>query len=187
MASTRSHSRTETAAAAAAAARSQVEKPAAKKPKLEEADRAPLMLSPAELERVVDFVLIKSAAAVGSDKVKKLYREAKAAFLPDVSKYIGKIYVSLHIELAGGEANAHFTTTREDWELVKEATDDEAFRLGDVCGKHSDISIGFHPDHWYFSIEEDPYGIAKMVQMHGDGVPYWIEEFLAEQDEEEEK
>jgi len=95
--------------------------------------------------------------------------------------------VSLHIELCGGEANAHFTTTLEDWDLIQDATHDDAFRLGDVCGKHSDISIGFHPDHWHFSIEEDPYGIAKMVQMHGDGVPYWIEEFLAEQDEEEEK
>jgi len=165
----------------------QAAEPAAKKQKLGAEDRKPLMISPAELERVVDFVLIKSAAAVGSDKVKKLYREAKAAFLPDVSKYAGKIYVSLHIELAGGEANAHFTTTREDWERVKDATHDDAFRLGDVCGKHSDISIGFHPDHWHFSIEEDPYGIAKMAQMHGDGVPYWIEEFLAAEDEEEEK
>ena len=161
--------------------------PAAKKQKLGEEDRKVLMLSPAELERVVDFVLIKSAAAVGSDKVKKLYREAKAEFLPDVSKYTGKIYVSLHIELAGGEANAHFTTTHEDWDLIQDATHDDAFRLGDVCGKHSDISIGFHPDHWHFSIEEDPYGIAKMVQMHGDATPYWIEEYLAEADEEEEK
>ena len=177
MASTRSHSRAELD-------REQEAESAAKKPKLEEAERAPLMLSPAELERVVEFVLLKSGAAVGSDKAKKLHRDAKAVFLPDVSKYIGKIYVSLHIELAGGEANAHFTTTLEDWERVQDATHDDAFRLGDVCGKHSDISIGFHPDHWHFSIEEDPYGIAKMVQMHGDGVPYWIEEFMAEQDEE---
>ena len=161
--------------------------PAAKKQKLGEENRKPLMISPAELERVIDFVLTKSAAAVGSDKVKKLYRETKAAFLPDVTKYKGKIYVSLHIELAGGEANAHFTTTHEDWDLIQDATHDDAFRLGDVCGKHSDISIGFHHDHWQFTIEEDPYGIAKMVQMHGDATPYWIEEYLAAEDEEEEK
>ena len=179
MASTRSHSRAELD-------REQEAESAAKKPKLEEAERAPLLLSPAELDRIIDFVILKSAT-IDADAVKKIKSDAKAAFLPDVSKYIGKIYVSLHIELAGGEANAHFTTTREDWELVKDATHDDAFRLGDVCGKHSDISIGFHHDHWHFSIEEDPYGIAKMVQMHGDGVPYWIEEFLAEQDEEEEK
>ena len=160
--------------------------PAVKKQKLE--DKDPLwMLSPAELKRVVDFVIEKSATAKDADAMKQILKDAEAEFLPDVSKYIGKIYVSLHIELAGGEANAHFTTTHEDWDLIQDATHDDAFRLGDVCGKHSDISIGFHPDHWQFSIEEDPYGIAKMVQMHGDATPYWIEEFLAEADEEEEK
>jgi len=160
--------------------------PAAKKQKLEETERVPLMLSPAELDRIIDFVILKSATT-DADAVAQIKSDAKAAFLPDVTKYAGMIYVSLHIELAGGEANAHFTTTHEDWDLIQDANHDDAFRLGDVCGKHSDISIGFHPDHWHFSIEEDPYGIAKMVQMHGDGVPYWIEEFLAEQDEEEEK
>jgi len=175
MASTRSHSRAELD-------REQEAESAAKKPKLEEAEKAPLLLSPAELDRIIDFVILKSG-----EPMETIRSAARAAFLPDVSKYVGKIYVSLHIELCGGEANAHFTTTLEDWDLIQDATHDDAFRLGDVCGKHSDISIGFHPDHWHFSIEEDPYGIAKMVQMHGDGVPYWIEEFLAEQDEEEEK
>ena len=89
--------------------------------------------------------------------------------------------VSLHIELAGGEANAHFTAMHEDWQRVKDTTDNDAFYLGDVCGKHSDIKIGFNPHYWEISIEEDPYGIAKMVQMHGDGCPYWIKEFLAKE------
>ena len=160
--------------------------PAAKKQKLEEADKAPLMLSPAELDRIIDFVVLRSET-IDAETVKQIKSDAKAAFLPDVSKYVGKIYVSLHIELAGGEANAHFTTTHEYWDLIQDATHDDAFRLGDVCGKHSDISIGFHHDHWQFTIEEDPYGIAKLVQMHGDATPYWIEEYLAEQDEEEEK
>ena len=131
----------------------QTAEPAAKKQKLE--DKDPLwMLSPAELKRVVDFVIQKSATAMDVDAMKQILKDAEAEFLPDVSKYIGKIYVSLHIELAGGEANGHFITTREDWERVKEATEDDAFRLGDVCGKHSDISIGFHPDYWIYSIEE---------------------------------
>ena len=106
--------------------------PAAKKQKLEEAERVPVMISPAELDRIIDFVVLRSET-IDAATVKQIKSDAKAAFLPDVSKYIGKIYVSLHIELAGGEANAHFTTTHEDWDLIQDATHDDAFRRGHCC------------------------------------------------------
>ena len=78
--------------------------PAAKKQKLE--DKDPLwMLSPSELKRIVDFVHQKSATAMDVDAMKQILKEAEAEFLPDVSKYKDKIYVSLHIDLSGGEAN----------------------------------------------------------------------------------
>jgi hypothetical protein len=130
----------------------------------------------------------KSDTAMDVDAMKQILKDAEAEFLPDVSKYIGKIYVSLLLELAGGEANAHFTTTREDWDLIQ-ATHDDAFRLGGCCGKHSDITMGADHDCWRFTIavEEDPYCIAEMVQMHGDSTPYWIEKYLAAEDEKEEK
>jgi hypothetical protein len=174
MTSTRPRSPDETTPAA---------EPAVKKPKLEEAGRVPLMLSPAELDRVIDFVILKSGT-VDVDSIKAIKSDAKTAFLPDVSEYIGKIYVSLYIELAGGEVNEHFTTTRKDWQRVQDATDEDAFYLGDVCGKHSEIHIGFQPDFWEFSIDEDPYTIAKMVQMHGDEFPWWIEDYLAKENSE---
>lgn len=137
------------------------------------------MINPEEMKRIVDFV--------HSSKAKDLHEAAIREFLPDVTQYKGKMFVTIDIDLRGGEAHAAFLTDEKEWTRITKGTWDEAFNLGEVCGKYSSVKVGYHDIFWGVAKEKDPYAIARLVAEHGAEKPLWIEDYLAEYESEAEE
>jgi hypothetical protein len=145
-----------------------------------------LLVTPAELSRVVEFCIRKATLVQpwNTEAASILHQQAKERFLPDVEKYRGKFYVTIDIELNGGELHAGFVTTDTEWDKIEKGTKHSAFELGDVAGKYSDVKIGYSDHYWNTRITRDPYDIAKLVATHGEDTPEWIERYLEKYNEQ---
>jgi len=152
-----------------------------------------IMIVPAQLQSIVSFVLKQADEVVhyGTGKVfdeERIMKLAADKFLPDVTRFKDKIFVHLIIEMRGGDVNTYFLTNEDDWRLITHGTHPDAFNLGEIHGKHSEVKIGYSKDYWDVTIEKDPYEIARLVAEHGSGVPDWVEEYLEQfpEDDDEE-
>lgn len=89
--------------------------------------------------------------------------------------------------MRGADVNAAFLISPADWARVTKGTAHDAFHLGEVCGKHSDVSLPYSEIYWDPQIETDPYAIARLVAGHGSFQPWWIEQYLKEYESEAEE
>jgi hypothetical protein len=114
------------------------------------------MLTPAELKAVLDW-------AYAHPDSKATRGEADAKFLPDVSKYRDRVYVHLHLDFhRGGSYESH--EIMADWELKLLDHFNPEIHLGEVNGKHSEVSLLWR--ELLRRSETDPYKIARLDEMH---------------------
>jgi hypothetical protein len=84
-----------------------------------------IKMTPAELQEVLDWAFARSDSKAARE-------EARSKFLPDVSKYEGKVYVHLHLDLyPGGRYNSHEIMNEWEFNLLRE--EDPTIGIGEHC------------------------------------------------------